>query len=527
MTSTRLICCAALVLACASCGHTGKDTWLLRSDGSTMTVGEAGEAWLALELRAQEEFSASGNPLGDFVVALGRKMLVEQEMRDLGYLERPDIRTLAIASARTSMFRAMQDSIMARSSREVTREEIDSFLHDMSWTVWFTETSRTGVQTSFGPSYLSLLGPEAAGILADLSPGESATGPVGTVLRLDSIAPTDPVFLADIMADTEAVETYAREKLAQLRAVEVLRGYQEEALTLFDGTYDAGAVSAYARSRTGIPAEISPDVVMSIRGEGWDAARLSAEIVFESTLRMTSPSDTTWLHDLGRAIVYRSLMAEEFRRMSPAVADSLEEQARLFMMAAAADSLYNDFVNDSIEVTTALLDSAYAADPPSIPERRSVECIILRNEVDLAAFRRAIVHGEASDLARQSEVCPGLAPEGERISWPRTVDEMPTVLGETIFALQPADTNTWSDPAPWFGENDGECFVSARLAGVVPAHTASREEAAPILEPQVRASLAEARLTAWLLELERRHDLEINEKALGELPDDPALWVTL
>jgi len=76
---------AALLAAwSAGCGKdVSGDTWLVAAGGDTATVAEVGAAWDGLGDEGREVFTSKDNPLGDFLLAFSRKMMIEMEMAGL------------------------------------------------------------------------------------------------------------------------------------------------------------------------------------------------------------------------------------------------------------------------------------------------------------------------------------------------------------------------------------------------------------------------------------------------------------
>jgi len=520
----RLVAVALTAAALASCGRKPDGgTWMIMVGGDTVTVAEVGRVWNSLPERTRQLFQSRDNPLGEFLLSYARRIMVEDESKRLGYLERPSTVFQAQAWERLHMSWAAQETLVARTALSVTRPDLDFFRDHLGITVWFTETSNRGA-SRFGPVHLAEMASEEGVALAGLRPGQSARLADGTEITLDSTAVADSAMVAQALADTTQLAEYARSEISRWRAQEVTDSLLTSAKEASPPFLDTLALSRYSALQRGDSSSLPSDTLLRVGSAVWTVERLGQEIAFESTLHFTAPSDPAWLEWFAGALVDREIIASGFREMYPGAADSISSEASLFAREAAADSIYDNFVVDSVTVTDAQMDSAWAASPPEVPESRAAECVLLPDDQALASFRQALSRGDAAQAAEAWGGLPSFCPEGGRMTPPMTREQVPCGLADSLFALAPSDTLDWIGPAP-LAPLQG--FVMMRLARVLPAHPASREEADQTIRQQLRSTFMDERTNAWLAGLEEEYGLSINEKALNDLPPDLSTWADL
>lgn len=226
------------------------------------------------------------------------------------------------------------------------------------------------------------------------------------------------------------------------------------------------------------------------------------------------------LGDFVLAYSRKTMVDHELERLG-ILSDTLMESRTAEGMRLAADTLYAMFVTDSIRITPAMLDSAYAATPPSLPGRRTFVCLSFNDSVEVDVFNDALASGGTAGLAGRFGGLPALSePDGDpHLTRPLSAREVPAVLGSSLFAA--TDTTTWFGPVQYPGQ---ETWVAFRLDSVLPARQATLEEAVPELESSIQAAREQARFEEWMRSLEERYGLEVNEDAVNLLPRDPSEW---
>ncbi|NLP04703.1 peptidyl-prolyl cis-trans isomerase [Candidatus Fermentibacteria bacterium] len=519
----------AVILASllASCGRGVRgDTWLAIVGEDTLTVADAGHAWTELEDAQRRVFTSGENPVGDFVLGMARRVLVERELVRLGYLESEGVAIPALAWARTAMFMAMQDSLRAAEARAVTEEDIEFFRRHLGTTVWYTIIGEEG-ETAMEPAHLAVLGPGRGGALAGLAPGETAPDPLGEgILRLDSMAYTDSALVAETLADTQYVEEFATARFAEWRAGRTIDSLLRSAWEASPPVFHLPAFRAFASYARGEAELVPEDTVMVFGPQVWTAGQMRQEVAFEASQRPSNPADTTWLYAFARVLVNRSILSAEYGIVEPEAATELVRESGRVALRIAADSLYDDFVQDSILITEEMLDSAWTASPPEVPEKRSLLLALMQTQEEAEAFRESLLGGSADSAVSSMGFLGFLSGDGPdpHVTRPLMREEIPLGLGDSLFALDPSDRSTWFGPMPNPGTPGWTAF---RLESVVPAHTAGGEEARLIVFPQVLEKLRTERTEAWLEALEESYGLRINEQILDDLPADPSLWIEL
>lgn len=512
----------AVLSVCGCGGSVSGDDWLFRLDGETVTVAEAGAYWDSLPPEVRQGFASGGNPLGDFILAYSRKTLVEREVERLGLGSDPRIAFRVAAWNRLRSFRAAEEGLRLQAETVLTPADDAYYLDHLGITVWYAISGADGLEPAVhGPSILSEMDPAIGLVLAGLSEGESAVLADGSTVTLDSLIGTDPGLVAAMRADSANTLSYGRDRMASQRALEMAAGIRAGFMSEASVEYRPEAFAEFAGlvARGADPA--SGDTLISTASEVWTAERMVEEIRLEAETRLVQPSDTSWLSAFADVILYREALACRLGEIDPAAADSLALEAAGYGMRLAADTLYAMFVTDSIGITSGMLDSAYAAAPPGVPEMRSFVCLSFRDTVEVDAFRDALSSGRTDGVEGLFGGLPGLAdPDGDgHVTRPLSAGEVPAGLGPSLFAA--TDTTTWFGPAPY---SEQEIWVAFRLHSVMPPRQATLEEALPELESRIRAAREQARFDEWMRSLEQDYDLEVNEGVVNRLPPDPSQW---
>lgn len=521
--SVRTAAFAALSAAVIGCGGTRPgDDWLFMLEGDTVTVAEAAAHWDSLDAAGRDAFSESEDPGREYVEAYSRMLLVRRELRLQGYLDGEPFAVRRAASARNSMARAFVDSMLAGALASVTDEDVEAFLEDYGTSVLITMSNPLDTVTT-GPVPLPELPLRVSGAIAGLAQGDTAGLPDGVTITLDSVLPSDPGMLAGMAADPAGAASYARERIGRLRASasveDLLAARRAEGA---DGIRP-DAVAGLARSFDGGAGPAPDDTVMSCAAGVWTASGMAEEIRFHGTTEPTQPSDSSWVHSFALLVANRSCLASEFQSRYPEAARAILAETGRAAVANAAESLYRLSVLDGIEVTPEMIDSAYAASPPVIEEKRVVQAVSIPQE-RLGEFREAVAAGTAVEFAEGLEglFAPGQTAVQE--SPPLSRSEFPFGLGDSVFTL--SDTVTWTDPVPTGPDPAAPC-ASMRLLEIVPPRAATREEAGPGLSASIRSAMIESRVTAWLDGLSEAAGLVIHEDLLDTLPADPGAWSDL
>lgn len=239
------------------------------------------------------------------------------------------------------------------------------------------------------------------------------------------------------------------------------------------------------------------------------------------------------MEELLHSILIDAYLSDYMSVFYPDESDSMDLLLEGGARVLAADSLYLLCVAESISVTEGDLLHFYETmqEPVIVPERRVFRLALARGEEQLGQLRSATAEGPERARAFLESLPPppghtysdggdGLAGATE----PLRFDQVPASAADSLFALSESDTIDWHGP---FRLRAPEGYLFARLVRVIPEHRASMEELRDEIERRVRSNRESERFTRWMVELESRHGLVINEEVLGSLPSDPGLWSDL
>ncbi len=518
---------AAFLLASCGSGEPDGDTWLIRLSDTTITVANAGEAWAELSQEEKDFFLSRSNQFGEFIVSLSRKAMIVAEIERLGSMERPGIIALGDAWARRMGYSLGKDHIGSIIEASITDDDIAYYLSTMGKMVWYTLFPGTPGETGTGPDHLPKLRPELAMHLDSMQVGEVLSLADGTPVRLDSIVVTDPELVAEALQDTSGVTSYARQQLRSAWSSDMIDAIIDSILTEAAPEIRQDAIERLSASYSGLSAFVAGDTLMTSGLGVWTSSELIYEIEFMSRETLVKPEDTTWVSWLAGRVLATEAMLSYISSVSPEALDSIEHGRQTWMMSAASESLYTDAVSRQVEITPRILRDEYDSlnELPVIPEMRSIQCVWIPLDM-VDEYRMALHSGDIEQLVSEMGFWDFLLEDDSlsNIMRPLLPTEIPGRQGEAVFALDKGDTLHWSEPFPLVEDYS---FFAFRLVKVFPSHEAAFEEIESELAMIIRTRLEEDRTNVWLLELEDRYELRINEEVLSSLPADPALWKDL
>ncbi len=513
---------AILMVFLFGCGGTDGDDWIVRTTGDTVTVREAGALWTGLEAEERDLFIADEEPVESFILALARRSMINAELEASGLRLSDKVLRYESAWTRSALFIALADSLPAILMRGYDETDIEFFRSHMGSTVWFTDLS-TGVQQ--GPQHLPELPPELVIALSTAEPGGSVQHE-GRSFRLDSIAGTDSILLAETLADTVHVRRLAMSRMASAEAQRII--IEAEARALSETFIDTALVAAYAQVSGNLDSgSLDADaVILDGPTLSLTVGDLYWEIAFTAQSIPVSPASPEWLlYYLGNQ-VRLSAGASMFGERWPDEAARIREEGSRFGGETALEALYEQQVSSVVAVTDSMLHAEFESlsEPLLLPEQRVLE-IGLVPEQNRVELRTALQNGDAD--AVRTLLQPYSSWEGfdtgSLVSSAVTASMVPEAMGSIVFSADPADTTTWFGPI----ETQHGSMMVYRTAQVLPREQATFEEATDWLEARVRQQLEEARTLEWMAELEESMGLEINRAILSDLPADPALWAEL
>jgi hypothetical protein len=517
-----------MLLQTAGCGSgVSGDTWLIAAGGDSVSVSEVGAAWNRMNDENRDVFTARDNPLGQYLLAYARKMMVEMEIESHGFLSCPALLSQGEAWLRFTAGTEALDSLRSRERGLITEDEVRFFLDHAGTLVWYTICPGGPGEEVRGPEHLpEILPPALAFHLDSMSVGQILPDAAGIPVRLDSVLPGDPAILEPTLADTAASREMAIESMMLARSAarvqEILDGMHAE----YSVRVDTAAVERLAASYRG-ECELRDEPLLTSDLESWTSQELSDELAYLSSRMVTRPSSGSWLLYCLDHLLLQSALAEQ-EGISGDRLDSLEADAEAYMLSLASDWLYDEVVSSTVTVTEE--DIRYQFDfltePVMLPERRVLRAALLpsqRSEDYRAAAEAGTLDGFRDELGGVPGIAAAPAEDPQRTR-PLTISEVPGGYGESVFNGSGTDSSGWMGPFQLGNSGD---FILFRVEEILPASAAGLEDLRRQVEEAARSRLEEEVTVRWMHELEEKYSLEINEDALDRLPADPALWCNL
>ncbi len=526
---TGVLVVFAFAVSPLACGKPSKaDTWLISMDQSTISVADAGNTWLVLSPEQQDYFIQHGDHVNDFIVSLARKEMIIREIHQLNYLQRPDIVALSNAWMRMKASLLARDSIFADAEESITDEDIIFFRDHMGRTVWYTSSSESSSEMSFGPFHLPELPRELVVHLDSMNPGDELPLLNGTLIRFDSLIVSDPELVSETLADSVRVTAFAVQRLSASWGKADLNRVADSILSdaepgISDTAFN-NLVLYYSLHEELIPDDsivVSPHVILT-------NLDIVYEIEYQSEFMPVKPSDPVWLEWFIETTLLNHALRQYFATIYPdTYADLLTERDE-WMMSIASDKLFKDEVYSFISITPELLRDEFnnLNEIPIIPEKRSIQCVQVQID-DVVAYETAISDGNSIDsLISHFNFWMNLSKDDppSNITRPLLRENVPGFRGDEVFSMEPGDTVTWSSLSLIY---EDQMYLAFRLVEVLPPHEATYEDLEEDLYQIVYARLAEERTQAWLEELAEKYSLSINMDILPSLPSDPELWITI
>lgn len=517
----RVAVIISAVLAVA-CGAPEGDQWVVRSEADTVTAREAGVFWRNMTPEARSVFFQAELPVQSFLQALGRRGILDAEIRRSGLIDAPRTRVLENAFIRNSMFRVLNDSLPSRFRASYTDEDLLFYTGGMGRTVWFSNV-RSG--ENHGPHHLPELPRNMAAAFYRASQGELVTLD-NEVFLIDSVYSTDSLLVAETLRDTTAVRNLAFSRLSRAETSRLLtdRASRDMAETVIDSSLVRrfAAVSGDMESPD-FPADgyilRGPHLTLTPEDLHW-------EIEFSSRSLPVVPENERWLfHYIANLSRLRSA-AMLFEEEWPGRADEIRREGADFARQTALDQLYRRVITPRVQITEEMLLSRFESlpRPPMTLEKRSIEMgRVPEGSIDLVrdAFAR-------EDWVSLRNLLEPYAEHrdfntGSLVSLPVTRSRVPDAMGSVVFFCDPLDTTTWHGPM----ETDFGTIAVWRTVDVIPSRPMTFDEAIPLLENLVREEVEEALTLEWITGLEGEWGLEINHGLLSRLPADPSAWAEL
>lgn len=529
-----LAAAAAAVMIClfiSGCGSPAVEssTWLLAVGNDTMTVGQAGEAWNGMTDRQRNVFLSRENTVGEYIVTLGRKMLLQRELEETGYLE-----DSALASESDYWFlervgEQMRRLIQETWQDEVTPEQVDSMMSFLGESVFFTVNAGEEEEAVYGPIHMLSLPEDMMYALDSIPVGSTGITETGMVLRLDSTQTADSSLMAEMMADTAALRSNIAVGIARRNADREYSELRESLLSDFGFSVDSTALAELSAGYGEDSDFPEPETVILESDLGtWTAEDIMNELeYYRSRYSSSNPSDPQWLFSILELVHYNEYSLSMLQEEWPAVLDSLMEEKEAYLLNIASEQFYEDSIQSLVTVTEEDMQNLFEnmEDPLTVPEKRVLQAV--RMHRDSAAVFRQLPADEAEAYMSRRQGFETLAAdprEAPQVTRPLAVSEVPGFHGEEVFLMDPFDTVTWLGPLELQG-TDQVCMF--RLIQVIPERNATFQEVEDQLRIMTRNRLEEQATVEVMGALEQKYGMDINEEILRRLPENPGLWSQL
>lgn len=515
-----------LISGCLGSTATTGDTWLIIIGTDTVTVSEIGDAWNGLNQDQRECFTRNADPVGQYIVAYTRKLILQRELESEGYLSDHDIISQGDSWLRLMTVDKAIDYFTSKAEAAVTSYDLQFYRDHIGKSVWYTLNPGTDSSILQGPDHLPELSFELALHLDTLSIGQTGTSESGIVARMDSIVVTDPALVAEALLDTVTCNRMATTRIAQGRNRRWLNEVRNSLAEEYSISVDSAAVNRLVDYFSGNGELIDEIVIESDQGN-WSAAMLRDEIRFLESRTYVQPTSLTWQFYFIENLSFGSFLQETLQQAEPLLLDSLRTEAESYMFDLASEKLYDIMVFSEVTVSESDIEEQYInLEEPFIKEEmRSVQAVIIP-EGCLEDYRAAFSSGNIEDYVLTLNGFAYLAADSAHPQITRLLrmNEIPGGFGNEVFLIDKSNVTSWNGPYE-LSENAG--YALFRLINVEPEREAFLEEVRTPLEMMIRNRLEEEATIAWMHQLELKYEPMVNEKALKNLPDDPGLWVFL
>ncbi|MBN2586261.1 MAG: hypothetical protein JXA64_00345 [Candidatus Fermentibacteraceae bacterium] len=517
------------VIAVSGCGSAGVEStaWLLIVAEDTMTVGDLGDAWTGMDQDQRDMFLEKENTVGEFIVTYGRKLLLQMELQDCGYMDDEELLSMADSWVmertgevnRRLMYESQEDA--------VSPEDIDHFMIYLGKYAFFTMDPGLEEEISYGPVHMPSLPDDMIGLLDSLAAGSTGISETGMMLRLDSVQTADSVTMATIFADSVTLRANIVSSIANKRYNEEYEDLRASLLSEYGLSIDSTVLETISASfASDSPLTDLEAVVMESQVGTWTVEDFLRELVYYRSKYNIDPSDVLWLNTLLELLHYNEYARSSMMDQHQDVLDSLYSERMSYLLDIASDKFYADRIESAVTVTEEDMRELFEnmEEPITIPEKRVLQAIQM--PLDSAIVFRNLPEDQQDAYLLRMRGFANLAADTaqSQITRPLRFSEVPGFHGEEVFAMDPSDTTTWLGPLELFG---GEDVCMFRLVEVIPERNATLEEVKDQIRTMTRNRMEEQATVEELRLLEERYGMVINEEILDLLPADPGLWAGL
>ena len=516
----------SLIAGCAG-SSVDRTTWLIVVGEDTISVGEVGEAWNQLGESQRELFNAKDNTIGEYIVTYGRKVLLQLELAEAGYMDDNLLLLSSRAWLNAQLSEAARKLLYEREEEIISDDEIDFFLSYLGRHVLYTINPGTDSEETLGPVHIPLLPSDLIRLFDSLAFGEVGIMESGMEIRLDSIVIADSSLIIRALADTATVRSSAASAIATRRYQEMDNSLKQSFHTDYNLIVDSTALEQLRLYyEEGAEFTAGETVVFSSDLGSMTVEEMSGEISYNQSRYMINPADAIWLHGFIDLMLFNFYSLDLLESESPEFVNSLRAESEKYLMDIASEEFYTDRIQSTITVTDEYMEDLFEnlEEPFTIPEKRILQAVYM--PMDSATVYRDLPQDEKNEfLLRMSGFEQLVADSAHpQITKPLSVTQVPGFHGEDVFLIDPTDTTTWMGPLDLY---DGDLMCMFRLIEVIPERYATFAEVEDQLQIMARNRLEEQPTVEVIRELEEKYGLVINEDILEQLPEDPGSWAEL
>lgn len=502
-------------------------TWILNVKDDTLSVGQLGEAWLEMDSLQRESFLSKDNIIGEFIVAYGRRVILEKELEAEGYLTDPLFLSFKASWLMVETASAAKRILIDREAAEVTESDIQYYGEHMGRNVVYTVNPGSSNEYRVGPVHLPNLQRELSMHLDTLSFNEIGTDALGLLVRLDTLIMIDSVLIKNALSDPVTVSDMAIRDFSNARFNRWAQGISSRIYTDYSVTVDPVKVEDFTQHLIGNNPDMPDDEVIVESDFGtWTVKNLEDEIHYLDTRIDVQPGSSVWIEDMIQVLLMQCYFHEFIQEEAPEILDSLRAESETYLLNFTSEMYYNDMIRSNVTVTESDIIYEYETleEPFMIEEKRVLQAVYIPAEM-IEDFRQAVYREELEEFISELDGFGYLAADSTQpqITRPLRFGEIPGGHGEEVFLLDPSDTTTWLGPVSVFAD-DGTALL--RLIEVVPPRVATIDEVRRSLKDKAMIRLQEQATVELIQELEEKYILVINEEILDKLPSDPGMWAT-
>ncbi len=503
------------------------DTWILAAGNDTVFVHDLGETWTQLDSTGKMHFLAEDDAVEEFIIAYGRKLVLEKELQAEGLLSDPVNlfeRNCWLMYRVAAMARQIQ---ISREMEAVSEDDIAYYRRFLGKNVTFTVNPGSGSGSESIIAHLPDLPPQLGMHLDTLEAGQTAPDGTGLQVRLDYVTITDSTLINHALEDSFTVAEMAMEGLSEARYALWAKNMVREIYLAYSVTVDYPGIDTLSLSLLGIEDIQGSRIIVHSDFREWTVDDLEQQLIFLSTRTSIQPDSPEWLLGMIDNLLLRNYFLDVMQEEHPEILDSLVREADRFLLETASNFYYTENVTLDITVTDDNIRYEYEhlQEPYMIQEKRSLQVAIIPEErmVDL---ERAVSEDQLDEFTSGLEGIQYLManPSEPQITYPLGFTQVPGGHGSEIFLLSSADTVEWYGPFDTFSGSD---MVLIKLVEIFPERAATLEESREDLKTLALQRQEEQAVVALLLQLEEKYELSINTEILNLLPDDPGLWSQL